>query len=60
MDLEHAKGQTTLYRHLLQAFDLSGFEQRPELMPLLIQMAALPPSVDGYPVEDLIEWFGID
>lgn len=60
IESEHAKGQTELYRHLLQAFDLSGFGQRPELMRLLKQMAALPPSSEGYPVRDLMEWFVVE
>ncbi|MDX1908254.1 MAG: tetratricopeptide repeat protein [Bacteroidia bacterium] len=60
IESEHAKGQTQLYRHLLQAFDLSGFGQRPELMRLLKQMAALPPGAEGYPLLDLMEWCGIE
>ena len=60
VELEHAGGETTLYRHLLQAFDLSGIAQRPELMRLLKQMAALPPTAEGYPAKDLAEWFQIE
>ncbi|TAK44530.1 MAG: tetratricopeptide repeat protein, partial [Saprospiraceae bacterium] len=59
VDIEHAGGETTLYRHLLQAFDLSGIAQRPELMRLLKQMTALPPSAEGYPLNDLMQWLGI-
>jgi tetratricopeptide (TPR) repeat protein len=60
VEIEHAGGQTSLYRHLLQAFDLSGVERRPELMQLMKQMAALPPSAEGYPVKDLMAWCGIE
>ncbi|MEY3369175.1 MAG: hypothetical protein RI973_2330, partial [Bacteroidota bacterium] len=60
VDLEHARGETTRYRHLLQAFDLSGIDQRPELLRLLKQMAALPPGAEGYPARDLMEWCGIE
>ena len=60
IELEHAKGETQLYRHLLSAFDLSGLSTRPELILILQRMAALPPSADGYVVKDLIEWFGME
>ncbi|MCO6491153.1 MAG: tetratricopeptide repeat protein, partial [Phaeodactylibacter sp.] len=60
VELEHAGGETQLYRHLLSAFDLSGIAARPERLLVLQRMAALPPAVEGYPVKDLIEWFGIE
>lgn len=60
VELEHARGETQLYRHLLSAFDLSGIALRPELLLILQRMAALPPSTEGYPVKDLIEWFSME
>ncbi len=60
IELEHAKGETQLYRHLLRAFDLSGLSTHPELILILQRMAALPPSAEGYAVKDLVEWFGVD
>ncbi len=59
IELEHAKGETQLYRHLLSAFDLSGLSTRPELILILQRMAALPVSAEGYAMKDLIEWFGM-
>jgi tetratricopeptide (TPR) repeat protein len=60
VEIEHAKGSTKLYRHLLGAFDLSGLGEKPELLITLQRMAALPPAIDGYPAKDLLEWFGME
>ena len=60
VELEHAGGETRLYRHLLSAFDLSGIAARPELMLVLQRIATLPSAVEGYPVKDLMEWFGVE
>ncbi|GJM34781.1 MAG: hypothetical protein DHS20C18_37820 [Saprospiraceae bacterium] len=60
VEIEHAKGETQLYRHLLSAFDLSGLTRNSELMLMLQRLAALPPAAEGYPVKDLMEWFGME
>ena len=58
VEVEHAGGETQLYRHLLSAFDLSGVAGRPEQLLVLQRMAALPPAAEGYSAQDLVEWLG--
>ncbi len=56
----HAGEETQLYRHLQWAFDLSGIASDADLMLTLKQIAALPPSAEGYPIADLMAWLKVE
>ena len=58
--IPHAGEETQLYRHLKWAFDLSGIASDADLMLTLKQIAALPPSAEGYPIADLMEWLKVE